>query len=220
MTILNELIDKQDTFEIVRDQIAAILANNVAEQKSLATAAGQDPSLYDFKTYTERSKPWGMYQKSNPETTPIVNVYFDSATAEKGASNHNQYQKHTGTFHIDCYGYGKTTSTAGGHSSGDELANLEAQRTARLAKNIIMADVNTYLDLRGLVWSRWITNVVQFQDLQDNEQMQYITAIRLTLAVEYTEYSPQQGTEVLEGVGIEINRASDGEVLAQIDTTT
>lgn len=219
MTLLNVLIDKLDSMEIVRDKIAVILANNVAEQKNLAIAASKDPTDYDFKVYTERAKPWSMYQETNADKTPLVNVYFDSDSAEKGASNHNVYQKTSGTFHIDCYGYGKTESNGTGQLTGDEIANKEAQRTARLARNIIMSDVNTYLDLHNLVWSRWVANRIQFQDLQDNKQMQYITVVRLVLNVEYTEYSPQQLNEVLEGLNIEINRASDGEVLAQIDTT-
>ena len=36
--MIPELIDKQDTFEVVRDEIAAILKTEVVSQMALATA--------------------------------------------------------------------------------------------------------------------------------------------------------------------------------------
>ena len=45
MTI-QALIDKQDSFEIVRDKIGLILASESASQQALATAAAKDPDLW------------------------------------------------------------------------------------------------------------------------------------------------------------------------------
>ena len=59
MSLIPDLIDKEDTFEIVRNQIALILANESASQVALATTAGKpDPNLWALKVYTERSNPW------------------------------------------------------------------------------------------------------------------------------------------------------------------
>ena len=56
--MISELIDKQDNFEIVRDQIAAILVNEVASQMALATAEAKDPEDWNLQIFTERSNPW------------------------------------------------------------------------------------------------------------------------------------------------------------------
>ena len=42
------LIDKQDSFEIVRDKIALILANEIASQQVLAKADSRNPDDWKF----------------------------------------------------------------------------------------------------------------------------------------------------------------------------
>jgi len=42
---IDTLIDKEDNFTLIRNEIAAILAVEVASQKVLATAASKDPAL-------------------------------------------------------------------------------------------------------------------------------------------------------------------------------
>ena len=46
------LIDKLDTFEIVRDEIAAILATEIASQEALA-AGEPDPTLWRLRVFLE-----------------------------------------------------------------------------------------------------------------------------------------------------------------------
>lgn len=217
--LLNVLIDKQDTQEIVRDKIAQILANNVEEQKTLAAADSKDPALWDFKVYTERADPFSFFEGKNPDTTPVVNVFFDTDSSVKSSSSVNQQQMFKGTFNIDCATLGKSANIAlGGHVAGDERASKESQRVARLVRNILMSPANTYLDLQGLVWSRFVTNRVTFRPLVDNQQAQHVIVTRVSIEVEYSEYSPTVTPEALEGLDIEITRAEDGEVLAQIQT--
>lgn len=43
---LQALIDKQDSVEIIRDQIAAILVQEIANQQALAIADSKDPALW------------------------------------------------------------------------------------------------------------------------------------------------------------------------------
>ena len=70
--MIAELIDKQDNSEIVRDQIAAILATEVANQQALATADGKDPADYKLRIYTERSNPWEAFLNDQTDCKRVV----------------------------------------------------------------------------------------------------------------------------------------------------
>ena len=106
---------------------------------------------------------------------------------------------------------------SGGQIIGDELAAKEAARAVRLARNILMASQYTYLDMRGLVARRWVESRA-FQQPQLGEQsVQKIVGARLALGVKYLELAPQYQGQLLEQVGIDLLRASDGRVLAQLE---
>ena len=141
------LIDKQDNFEIIRDQIAAILTTEIASQQALATAAAKDPDEWKLRIFTERSNPWEQYL-NNPEAdpSPIVNVWFENDKFDPSGSNIDERQKTEAVYNIDCYGYGVSEDViAGGHKPGDREAAFEVQKALRLVRNILMAAEYTYL---------------------------------------------------------------------------
>lgn len=212
---LDELLTKIDTFELVRDKIATILAEETARQKQLAIDAGEDPAPYDLKVYAERATPWD--NASSGQT--VVNVWFDSANPEDGSSNTVESQTMTGNFNIDIVGFG--TNAPG--VSGDEAAARNAQRALRLCRNYLMASTYTYLALRPLVGRRWVQSINSFQpQLNDKAAINSVGA-RLTLAVRYMETSPQYHPVPLDQLSVTINRAEDGSVLAEVEfdyTTT
>jgi len=215
-----ELIDKQDSFEIIRDQIALILASEVANQMALATAAAEDPELWNLKIYTERSNPWEQFLNKSTVVTPIANVWFESENFDKKASNLIERQKGTGVFNIDCIGFGVSEADGTGHLPGDELAAKNVQRAIRLVRNILMAAENLYLQLpRGTAWDRFPQAITTFQPAIDTQSVQKIVGARLVLNVSYNEFSPQVQGETLELVSIDIKRAEDGAVLAEADYT-
>jgi len=143
MTI-QSLIDKQDTFEQVRDQIAAILTLETASQQTLATAAGKDPELWKLRIFSERSNPWESFRDSDRNKTPIVNVWYESSAFQEGSSTVSERQDTLGTFNIDVYGYGVSQANGAGHDAGDEQAALTCQRGLRLVRNILMASEYPY----------------------------------------------------------------------------
>jgi hypothetical protein len=219
---ITALIDKYDNYELVRNEIAAILLAETSSQQALATAAGKDPTLWAFDVYLERFNPWERYINDRTEKTPIVNVWYDSDTTDLGASELISRQKHDGIFHIDCYGRGIARSDGGaGHVPGDRDAVLEAQRVTRLVRNIIMASTYTYLNMRGVVWRRYVQNRMIFQPSDNQRPVQQVMAGRLTLAVEYNETSPQYEGDTLELISAEVSRADDGKVYftAEYDVT-
>ncbi len=212
------LIDKQDTSEIIRDQIAAILVLEVVNQKALAVSAGKDPTLWDLKVYLERSNPWEQYQDDNPDITPIVNVWFDSENFDAKGSNYTERQKTTGTFNIDVHAVGITADNGAGHDPGDRSASIEVQRAVRLVRNILMAAENKYLQLaRGIAWDRFPQNITVFQ--VEGQSAQKIMGARLAFSVTYNEFSPQITGEIMELLSVNINRNSDGQLLAEADYT-
>lgn len=219
--MITTLIDKQDNFEVVRDQIAQILANEVAGQKILAVAAGKDPDDFDLKIFTERSNPWEQFLNDPPPGTgrsPIINVWFDSETFPEGVGGTVERQRADGLFNIDCYGFAVSADVeAGGHAPGDKAAAIEAQRAFRLVRNILMAATYTYLDLRGVVAQRWPQSVEVFQPEINSRSVQQIVAARLVLRVTYNEFAPQVEPVTLEFVSVDVKRAEDGSVIAETD---
>ena len=216
--MIAELIDKQDNSEIVRDQIAAILATEVANQQALAIADGKDPADYKLRIYTERSNPWEAFLNDQTDRSPIVNVWFDSSNFDKGASNIVERQKTEATFNIDCIGFGMSEDVpGGGHKAGDKEAALEVQRAIRLVRNILMAAEYTYLGMQGVVWQRWPQSITSFQPQIDGRQIQQIVGARLAFNVVFNEFSPQVPAVTLELVSAEVSRSEDGEVIVNAD---
>ncbi len=215
---LTALIDKQDTFEIVRDQLATILVLEVANQMALAVIAIKDPALWDLKIFTERSNPWEQFLNDADNVTPIVNVWFDNESFDNARSNVVERQSTTGVFNIDCYGFGVSQDDGAGHKPGDLEASLEVQRAIRLVRNILMAAENTYLGLpRGTAWDRMPGSITVFQPTIDAQQVQQIVGARLALSVTYNEFSPQIDGVNLDEIGVEVSRTEDGQIVLNAD---
>lgn len=216
---IESLIDKQDSFEIVRDQIAAILATETASQQALATAAGKDPNLWKFDVYVERTQPWEKWLNDKTDLTPVVNISFQESNFNASASNQFTRQQATGTFHIDCYGPGVSQSDGGtGHIPGDRAASLASQQTLRLIRNIIKADIHAYLGLQGNVSKVWTSRTEVFSPIGDGtDNILKVVPSRLILEVTYNEFSPSAAGEVLEYLSVNVKRSSDGSVISTVD---
>lgn len=216
--MIAELINKQDNFEIIRDEIAAILATEVASQMALATVAGEDPNDWKLRVYLERSNPWEVFLNEQTDRSPLINVWYDNSNFNARASNSVERQKSESIFNIDCFGFGMSQDTpSGGHKAGDQEAALEVQRAVRLVRNILMAGTYTYLGLRGLVWSRWPQSVTVFQPQIEARQIQQIVGARIAFKVVFNEFSPQVPSETLDLVSAEVSRSEDGAVVVNAD---
>lgn len=219
---IGSLIDKRDNFEIIRDQIAAILVVESENQQALAASAvpEKDPRLWKLRVFTERSNAWEEWLEAPSEQldhAPIVNVSFETDSVDGAASTVVNRQKMNGVFHIDCYGYGVASADGDGHKPGDQEAALVAQRAVRLVRNILMAEAYVFLGLpRGpnqFVAKRMVQSRTMSQLPLDNASVQQISACRLALQVDFNEFSPQIETEILEFISVTVRRAETGEVL-------
>ncbi len=217
--LINTLIDKQDSNEIVRDQIAAILAVEVANQKVLATASGKDPALWDFAIFIERSKPWEIQTETDGNEAgemPLINVSFDSDTFDNKNSNSIERQRTRGIFYVDCYGF-KTRTTL---KTGDELSSRESDRIAKLVRNILMSAAYTYLNIRPIISRRYITRREKFAPDIRQEGFENIVATRITIEVEYDENSPQVTPVDLELIYGKCTRSDSGQIYFEIEIDT
>jgi len=106
---ITTLIDKLDNFEIIRDQIALILATETVSQQALATEQCKDPADWKLRIFTERSNPFSEYENDPTDTSPLVNIWYDNSTFDLSASNVMSRQKSETIYNIDCYGFGKST---------------------------------------------------------------------------------------------------------------
>jgi hypothetical protein len=207
---IKTLIDKQDTCEIIRDQIAAILAIEIEHQAELADDAGKDPADFFFSVFSECSNPW------ESDEMPLVNVHFNNDRFDNKNSTMIDRQRATGTFYIDCYANKKTTDA----DSGDELSSKDADRIARLVRNILMAQEYTYLALgyrelgngNNLVTRRYITKREKFGIDIRQEGYENIVACRIILEVDYDELSPQVVMENLELMILSCKREDSGQI--------
>lgn len=216
MTI-STLINKQDSVEVVRDQIVAILVAEIASQQALATAASLDPLDWKVRVFAERATPWEVFPSKTSDKSPVVNVWLDSVTYDQSGSNIMERQKTQAVYNIDLYGYGSSEQAGAGFSSGDKTAAFEAQRGLRLVRNILMASEYTYLGLRGLVGKRWPQSVNTFQPQTDGHNVHHVVGARLSFAVMFNEFSPQYVPEEFDFLSIEVSRKEDGEVVLTAD---
>jgi hypothetical protein len=220
--MITSLIDRMDNSEVVRDQIAAILLTEQANQQALAQLAGKDPELWRLRIFSERSNPWEDFRTPDAEDydeAPIVNVTFDNSAFDMGSSNIVERQKATGVFNVDCYASAVSADDPEGigHEAGDEAAAKKAQRAARLVRSILMAGEYTYLGMRGVVWRRWTQSVTVFQPQAGGQSIEHVVAARVAFQVEFNEFSPQVEGPLLELVSAAASRASTGELLLRAD---
>lgn len=223
------LIDKQDTFEIIDFQIAAILATETLAQQVLADDAGKDPDLWKFNVYSERFTPWEVFQ-DDIEPTPIVNVWFDNDNFSMKDGDSVGRQAATATYNIDIYAAQPSSDNpSGGYNKSDEESAIELHRIIRLVRNIIMHPDNTYLQLseivngkkKNIVWYRWIQSIEKFQPQIGDRPVQNVIAARVNLEVKFNEAHVIEDFEPLELVFITAKRADDGKIIfeSELDTT-
>ncbi len=222
------LIDKQDNFEIVGLQIAAILAQETIDQQALALAAAKDPELWKFDVFSEKFNPLGMFQ-NNKNPTTVVNVWYDTSNFNPANGDVVGRQKDDAVFNIDVYtAVAATDNPSGGHNPTDESTVLALHRIIRLVRNIIMHPDNTYLKLTqvvgsktgNLVWRRWINSKEKFQPQIGDRPVENVIACRISLSVSFNEIPVIETFEELEVVGITAKRAIDGKIILEADYDT
>ena len=110
---ITTLIDKQDNFEVIRDQIASILVIEIANQMQLAFDAGKVADDWKLRIFTERANPWEQWLNDQTDRSPIINVWYDNSNFAMHKSNILERQASETVYNIDCYGYGMSEDDIG-----------------------------------------------------------------------------------------------------------
>lgn len=222
------LIDKQDNFEIVDLQIAAILAQATIDQQALALADGKNPDLWKFNVYSEKMNPFEVFQDA-PDAFPVVNVWYDTSNFNPADGDIVSRQKDDATYNIDIYAAEPASdNVAGGYNPVDQTTILTLHRILRLVRNIIMHPDNKSLQLTqtvasktgNLIWRRWIQSKEIFQPQIGDRPVPGVVAARIVLSVSFNEIPVIQEYETLEVVGVTAQRAEDGKVIFEADFDT
>jgi hypothetical protein len=193
--MIGELIDKRDGYEIVREQVAAILATELRNQRALAEASGRDPSGWAAEVYVERSNPLDVAE-------PSINVWAERVDYQGRAGGAVETQKGELILNVDCVGFGVSQDDMAGHLSGDQVAAVEAQRLVRLCRNILMSAHYTYLGMRDIVRHRWVQGITFYQPSSGAGAVEHAVGGRLALRIEYVEQAPQVQGTALESVRV------------------
>lgn len=213
--MIGELIDKIDTFELVRDKIAAIMLTEISNQQRLAIEGGKDPEDWNLRIFSERSNAWEQFQDGTETPgTPIVNITYENSELDASAAGSTvESQKYAATYNIDCYAMGVSTGT----QQGDENAALRIHAVVRLVRNILMSGEYTRLGLTGIVGDRRVQSVTVFRPDASDEMAQKIVGARLVFRVTFNEHSPQVNGPALEIIGVQLKRAETGEIFLQME---
>lgn len=226
---LSTLIDKKDNFELIRDEIASILAVETQNQQDLAVIAGKDPKLWEFKVFVEKSRPFESLDIDDFPLPPVVNISVENITFADNQSLISLYQiAEPGIFNIDILSPAiNLKTTEPGYISADRQSMMDCQRIVRLIRNILYSnplDINqigdnyTFLNLKKIVGSRKITAITFFPPKEDNEGVM-IAAARIQLEVKFSESGAEGPFEPLELLQARTEILPDGEVIFEFDLT-
>lgn len=226
---LAALIDKEDNFEIIRNEIAAILALETLNQQNLATLVGKDPKLWEFKVFVEKSRPFESLDPDDFPLPAVVNVSVDNLTFAGNQSMLSLRQTvDPGIFNIDILSPAvNLKKTDPGYISADRQSMIDCQRIVRLIRNILYSvppditlpgDNYPYLNLKKIVGSRKITTITMFPPKEDNEGVM-VAAARIQLEVKFLETGAEGPFNLLELLQAQTEILPDGEVIFEFDLT-
>lgn len=228
--VLQALIDKFDTLELVRDQIAAILLAESENQQQFARNASRDPQPWALRVFTERNgNCWhnflateeGDDDASTVDPTPIVNVWHSSTTYDRKRSDPSGRQQADAIYHVDIYGVGIATTTAQGHDPGEMLAAREVERAYRIIRNTLISPINENLQMLGTVGDRWIlsfkTGPVNTAE-SDKPRVEHVGIGRVELSVSFLEYAPEYEGVTIEAIAGTVLRKETGEIYFKTTT--
>lgn len=225
--VLASLIDKQDSFEIVRDQIAGILRTELLNQQALAVTAAEDPLDWTMDVYIERDFPIEKWLNAAPQltadTVPSVSISIEIATrSDKSSSVPAGKQVYQVTYLIDVLARGvMADDPGGGHISADHAAHVNCQAAVRLVRNILSATIYRRLNLPTVVWGH--PHFASFEygqaPVEDPRADISVWNGRGRFLVTMIEFSPEFTADTLELIRIDVSDHGGVILSTEIDTT-
>lgn len=222
MPLLQSLIDKVDSAEIVRDAIAKVIFDELQNQQALAVAASKDPLLWTMDVYTERDFPiekWAKRPLTAADKVSSVTVSIENSSRDPSSSSRSGAQEiYEVTYLIDVLSYGESVKSAGtGYTGADYNARLKCHADVRLIRNILSATPNRYLGLEGLpdqiLWGHPHFSTFEYGEAPVPDEMPSFSVWngRGRFVVKMTELDPEYTGVILEQINITVS--DDGQVL-------
>lgn len=216
---LQSLIDKQDSSEIVRDQIAGILVAELTNQQALAVLAAKDPLDWTLDVYIERDFPIEDWLNTDTDltaaTVPKVSISVETSTRiDASSSVPGAKQVYEVTYTIDVLARGVNAEEAGaGYTPADNDARIRCQAAVRLVRNILAATENRRLQLPSIVWGHPHFRTFEYGQapIEETQPNFSVWNGRGRFIVQMTEFSPEYEGEPLELVRIDVS--DDGGVI-------
>jgi len=217
--------------EIVRDQIALIIVNELQNQKSIAEnlAATQPETLVGRQAVSDLDN--GIFDiiqnifiekgtKFDGSELPGMNIYYNRSDFPMNEGNPINHQVADASYTIEAHITAKHKQKDDEIKYGDEKAARIAARTMGLIRAIIMSGQYVrlgYSKTDNLVWRRWVNSVDVIQpDYQESDAVHGTVGI-LNIAVKFNEIGPAVRGEILQKIIAEINvklhTSYDGKVI-------
>jgi hypothetical protein len=213
--MLQALFSRQLNAHLVSEAVATILANEEANQRALAEAAGLDPEPLRVRVYIGRSAPitdW-IDVTSDTDVSPIINVRLDRT--EYPGGNVIEQQRNQVRIPVECFAVGVASQSPDGFVHAETLSLERLYSVVSFARKVLMAAENTYLGMRGVVSKRWIESESYLPvDFDQDPRTQHVRACKLSLVADSYELSPQTTGVPMASVRVRLLKASDGQVLA------
>lgn len=169
MAKITEIIPKQN-FEIIRDQIGAILADELNNQKNLQP-------VYLSENVTVFSERITSVDKSEEV---VVNVLLDSLNSNYKTESDQQNRT---SFFIDIYAHGKANS----NDPGDKVTAFKLQKYLGICRYILQSHKYVTLDLpTGTIGGKNVDNI-QIYDSQNSQDGNYSRMGRIIFSVRIME---------------------------------
>ena len=213
--MLENLITDLDSHGVVTLLLTDVLVSEIKNQYNLAVALPvSDPNDYKVDVFVNRMTP---LDRTTAKTTPVINIWFESSSYDKRGST-LESSRGSGVWNIDIYAFEPSRSTSTGHTKGDVSAMATIAKWAGRVRKILMASRYAYLGgTRGIgqiVTGRNVAGFTVMQPDLDQRSAQTVLGLRCAVNVDFATVSPQAQSVILEGIDVNILRASDSTTLA------
>lgn len=212
------LITDLDNWVKVRDRIALILTEELANQYTLADSLPvSNPEFYQSEVFIERAQAFAWSDDDNELKTAVV-VRFDSFNNKQNASGYSTDYLATVQYKVDVI----SASRAQGTDSADLLASKKSDLIISLVRNILMAETYTLLDYlpeEKVVSKKSILSVQRYQPESGATGTFRGIGSTLTFEVDVFESSPKESTNNLNLIHTQTTNHEDQDVFrADFDT--
>lgn len=170
-------------FEVIRDRIGFILADEIAAQVALPAT---NPTEIDAKVFVERIHP---VDKSE---TPLINVSYARSNYIKNTAIDSDGKN---TYHIDVYSKAKAKEG----EDPDKRAMLRMERLLGIVRAILESPFYLTLDFANpFIMNTEVTDIA-IQDPRDNQDSANVMMGRVVFTVTAAENTEQQLPRAAEG---------------------